>query len=1210
MADRILRPDRFDADPHSSTAADQWVHWRKTFENFLSSIESLNVDPFATLTNYISPSVFKHISDHNSYESAIGALQSLYIQPKNVIFARHVLSTTKQENGQSLCEFLQKLKTLASDCNFQAVSADLYREESIRDSFIRGLNSSSIRQRLLEQKSLDLKSAFDLARQLELAQHQSQSYNQVLPHSCSVRPQSTETSTVTAPAICDTQYPVSVTSTFVCDYCGLRRHPRVQCPARDVLCKSCGKKGHYQRVCRASKSYSKASANGHSASVLNTVLSSVTTAAAPTGLSNAVINVHVNNIMLTALVDTGSSESYVSNYVVRRYKWSIHSSRQQVTMASTHLSSFTLGHCLVSLRFKGDVYKHVKLSILPDLCTDVLLGHDFLNRHKSVEIPFGGAKPTLSLCNLIAANVAPQSLFQHLSPDCRPIVTKSRRYSVADENFIRAEVDRLLCDGVIEPSDSPWRAQVLVTSNERQKRRMVVDYSQTINRFTYLDAYPLPKIDKLITKVSQFSVYSTFDLRSAYHQIPIKENEKSFTAFEACGRLYQFTRIPFGVTNGVACFQRTIDEIIRIEKLNDTFAYLDNVTICGNTVEEHDLSLTRFLDVARKYKITLNEDKSIIRADQINLLGYEVSKGVIKPDPERLRPLIQLPPPENLKAQERIIGMFAYYSQWIARFSDKISILVRNRIFPLPEEAVDAFENLKKEIQKALVVTIEPGVAVVVETDASDIAIAASLNQNGRPVAFFSRTLSHTERKHSAVEKEAQAIVEALKKWRHFLIGNHFILVTDQRSLAFVFDNNCTGKVKNEKIQRWRLELSNFHYDVVYRPGTENKVADTFSRNLTCSVHSTVDIRKLHESLCHPGLTRMFHFVRSRNLPFSLEDVKQVITQCRTCAETKPRFFNPSPAHLIKATQPFERLSIDFKGPVPSTSRNKYFLTIVDEFSRFPFAYPCPDVSASTVIRCLTNLFSIFGLPSFIHSDRGTSFMSEELRKYLHEKGVATSRTTPYNPQSNGQVERVNGIIWKSILLALKSRKLTVENWEVVLPDALHSIRSLLCTATNCTPHERMFHHNRKSTTGLSLPSWLVDANKVLLRKQNRSSKYDPLVEEVDLLECNPTYARVRLQDGREDTVSLRNLAPAVEDIHFLEPTPDLEIETEKPTPDFEIETENDENLSTEETPTVPNTLEPFHNEEYTVEPSAGQYKSILQKQQRVHPYNLRNREA
>lgn len=175
-----------------------------------------------------------------------------------------------------------------------------------------------------------------------------------------------------------------------------------------------------------------------------------------------------------------------------------------------------------------------------------------------------------------------------------------------------------------------------------------------------------------------------------------------------------------------------------------------------------------------------------------------------------------------------------------------------------------------------------------------------------------------------------------------------------------------------------------------------------------------------------------------------------------------------------------ERLSIDFKGPLPTASRNPYMLTVIDEYSRFPFAFPCPNMNTSTVIRCLEQIFSLCGMPQYVHSDQGTSFMSKDLKDYLSQKGVATSRTTPYHPTGNSQVERFNGIVWKSIKLALKSHSLPDSHWDLVLPDVLHSLRSLLCTSTNTTPHERFFAFQRRSTHGNSLPSWLMSPGPVL----------------------------------------------------------------------------------------------------------------------------------
>ena len=209
------------------------------------------------------------------------------------------------------------------------------------------------------------------------------------------------------------------------------------------------------------------------------------------------------------------------------------------------------------------------------------------------------------------------------------------------------------------------------------------------------------------------------------------------------------------------------------------------------------------------------------------------------------------------------MGLFAYYSSWIPNFSDKIHSINHNTDFPLPEKVKNDFENLKVEIERAAIVTIDHLSPLVVETDASDIAIAATLNQNGRPVAFFSRSLNASEKKLSSVEKEAYAIIESLRKWRHFLIGKHFKLITDQKSVAFMYDMSLKTKIKNDKIQRWRMELSCFSFECVYRPGEENAAADTLSRAFCSASSSVKSLQEIHDSLCHPGITRLLHFVKA-----------------------------------------------------------------------------------------------------------------------------------------------------------------------------------------------------------------------------------------------------------------------------------------------------------------------------------------------------------
>ena len=169
MMEHLLRPERLDTDPSSPTAAQDWKHWVQTFKNFLSAISQDEVDKLGLLTNYVSPKVFESISECTTYDDAIETLQALYVKPTNEVFARHALATRRQQPGESLDEYFRALKLLSKECNFKAVTANQHCEEYIRDSFISGLQSPMIRQRLLENKTLDLTTMFDQARALDSA---------------------------------------------------------------------------------------------------------------------------------------------------------------------------------------------------------------------------------------------------------------------------------------------------------------------------------------------------------------------------------------------------------------------------------------------------------------------------------------------------------------------------------------------------------------------------------------------------------------------------------------------------------------------------------------------------------------------------------------------------------------------------------------------------------------------------------------------------------------------------------------------------------------------------------------------------------------------------------------------------------------------------------------------------------------------------------
>ena len=173
---------------------------------------------------------------------------------------------------------------------------------------------------------------------------------------------------------------------------------------------------------------------------------------------------------------------------------------------------------------------------------------------------------------------------------------------------------------------------------------MVIDYSQTINRFTELNAHPTKRLDEQINKIARGKVFSTLDLKSVYYQIPLSDKDKPFTAN---GKLYQYCRLPFRVKNGVLAFQKITDDVIESHVLTGTFAYLGNITVVGKDQQEHDKNLKAFLDTAKTLNLSFNNLKSIFSVNEINFLGYTIYNGNIKPDAERFKPLIEQPEPRN-----------------------------------------------------------------------------------------------------------------------------------------------------------------------------------------------------------------------------------------------------------------------------------------------------------------------------------------------------------------------------------------------------------------------------------------------------------------------------------------------------------------------------------------------------------------------------------
>ena len=332
----------------------------------------------------------------------------------------------------------------------------------------------------------------------------------------------------------------------------------------------------------------------------------------------------------------------------------------------------------------------------------------------------------------------------------------------------QAEVDRMLAEGIIEPSESPWSSCPVIVPKSNGKHRFCTDF-RLVNQVTKRDAYPIPHMDNIFDKLRSARYISTLDLSQAYHQIPLEAKSREVTAFTIPGRgLMQFTRMPYGLTNAPATFQRIMDNLIRPEWSPHVFAYLDDIVIVTESFDKHIKWLKIVLEALKKGNLQVNKNKSKFCVSEVKYLGYVVDANGLHADPDKIKPIAEYPAPTNLRQLRRFLGMMGWYSRFIPHFADYRAPL--NQLTPKGVKwhwdtaQQEAFETLKLALTQAPVLARPDFTRLFcLQTDASDIAIAAVLTQDfdgeEHRIYYVSRTLTKTERNYTVTERECLAVL-------------------------------------------------------------------------------------------------------------------------------------------------------------------------------------------------------------------------------------------------------------------------------------------------------------------------------------------------------------------------------------------------------------------------------------------------------------------
>lgn len=441
--------------------------------------------------------------------------------------------------------------------------------------------------------------------------------------------------------------------------------------------------------------------------------------------------------------------------------------------------------------------------------------------------------------------------------DLAPINQKNYRLPQNHNEIINKTVLELLESNIIEHSNSPWNSPLLVVDkkpgpNGSKKHRMVVDFRK-LNSHTIGDAYPLPRIDDILDQLSKAKYFTTLDLASGYHQVPINYADIEKTAFSAPLGHFQFLRMPFGLKGAPATFQRLMDQTLSGLLGTDCFVYLDDIVIYSNTIENHLIKLQTIFQRLSLAKLKLQPQKCHFLKTEIVYLGHKCSASGCEPDPEKVSAIQNIKQPTNVKEIQSFLGIANYYRRFIPNFAKTAIPLVKltrkGTPFVWDENCSYAFTNLKIILSSNTVLAFpnftEP---FEISTDASNEALGAVLSQNDKPIAFASKTLNQTESKYSTIEKELLGVVWGVKRFRCYVYGQQFTVYTDHKPLLGIHKM----KDPSSRLLRLYLKLSEYTITIEHKPGRHNIIADSLSRlPMQINVVTRAQTRKLAEEANH-----------------------------------------------------------------------------------------------------------------------------------------------------------------------------------------------------------------------------------------------------------------------------------------------------------------------------------------------------------------------
>lgn len=416
----------------------------------------------------------------------------------------------------------------------------------------------------------------------------------------------------------------------------------------------------------------------------------------------------------------------------------------------------------------------------------------------------------------------------YLKPDTVPVKQQLRRIPFTYQDEAKKDLKAMLEDGVIEKSSSEWASPLVLVRKSSGDLRICVDYRK-LNQATQVTSYPLPNITEALDRLADASYFTTIDMVSGYHQVEVAPEDRAKTAFITPYGLFQYCRMPFGLSGAPGTFQAVVEDMLQVLEAEDMLAYLDDVICFHSRFEDHLQGIERLLRAVRKARFKLSGKKCQLQTKSVNFLGHTIDQDGIRPQPEKIDIISQWTISRNETELRKFIGVCTFWRKFVKGFSQiaaPLHELLNKLEYHWTPECDHAFNTLKELLCTSVTSALpDRHGRFSVTCDASDQAVGFYLEQtdkngNKRPIAFGGRKFSKAERNYSTTEKECLAIIQALKLYRPYLPADH-------ESLKWLLTRT---QEHSGRLWRWIDKFREFQCKVHHIAGDKNTVADTLSR--------------------------------------------------------------------------------------------------------------------------------------------------------------------------------------------------------------------------------------------------------------------------------------------------------------------------------------------------------------------------------------------